>query len=172
MKVLITTDAFSPTISGVVTSVVNLNNELIKMGHDVRILTLSHNNYSGKKDNVYYIKSFGVNVYPNVRATVSFNDKCFNEILEWSPDIVHSQCEFFTFIYAKRISKKLNIPIVHTYHTMYEHYTEYIIKNQAIGKRLVSAFSKGIIKNVETVIAPTEKVRESLMKYGVEKDIE
>ncbi len=172
MKVLITTDTYSPTISGVVTSVLNLNKELISMGHDVRILTLSPNNCSSKQDNVYFIKSFDVNVYPNVRATVSFNDKCFNEIMEWSPDIIHSQCEFFTFIYAKRISKKLNIPIVHTYHTMYEHYTGYIIKNQTIGRRLAALFTKEIIKNVETVVAPTEKVKESLMKYGVEKDIE
>ena len=172
MKVLITTDAFSPTINGVVTSVINLNRELESLGHDVRILTLSQTNYSSKVNNIYYIKSFGVNVYPNLRATVSFNDKYLKEILEWSPDIIHSQCEFFTFVFAKRISKKLNIPIVHTYHTMYEHYTEYLIKNQAIGNKLVSIFSKGVIKNVETVIAPTEKVRESLMSYGIQKNIE
>ena len=36
----------------------------------------------------------------------------------------------------------------------------------------MSMFSKGITKNVETVIAPTEKVRESLVRYGVKKDIE
>ena len=143
MKVLITTDTFTPTISGVVTSVINLNKELVRMGHDVRILTLSHGNYSSKQDNVYYIKSFGVNVYPNMRATVSFNDKYLKEILEWGPDIIHSQCEFFSFVFAKRISKKLNIPIVHTYHTMYEHYTEYVLKNKTVGKKLVSAFSKG-----------------------------
>ena len=172
MKVLITTETFSPTVSGVVTSVINLNKELIKMGHDVRILTLSQGNYSWKKDNVYYIKSFGINVYPNMRATVSFNDKYLKEILEWGPDIIHSQTEFFTFVFANRISKKLNIPIVHTYHTMYEHYTNYIIKNRTVGKKLVSAFSKGFVKKVDTVIAPTEKVRESLKGYGVEKEIE
>ena len=44
-----------------------------------------------------------------MRATVSFNDKYLNEILEWGPDIIHSQCEFFTFVFAKRLSKKLNI---------------------------------------------------------------
>lgn len=172
MKVLITTETFSPMISGVVTSVVNLNKELLEMEHDVRILTLSQSNYSWKKDNVYYIKSFGINVYPNMRGTVSFNDKYLKEILEWAPDIIHSQTEFFTFVFANRISKKLNIPIVHTYHTMYEHYTDYVIKNRAVGKKLVSAFSREILKKVDIVIAPTEKVRESLKRYGIEKEIE
>ena len=136
MKVLITTDTFSPTINGVVTSVINLSAELSKMGHDVRILTLSNNNYSRKAENVYYIKSFGINVYPNVRATVSFHDKYLKEILEWVPDIIHSQSEFFTFVFAKKISKRLNVPIVHTYHTMYENYTDYFIKNQVIGRQI------------------------------------
>jgi 1,2-diacylglycerol 3-alpha-glucosyltransferase len=107
-----------------------------------------------------------------MRATVSFNDKYLKEILEWGPDIIHSQTEFFTFVFANRISKKLNIPIVHTYHTMYEHYTDYLIKNRTVGKKLVSVFSKGFVKKVDTVIAPTEKVRESLKGYGVDKEIE
>jgi 1,2-diacylglycerol 3-alpha-glucosyltransferase len=172
MKVLITTDTFSPTISGVVTSVTNLYTELRRMGHDVRILTLSTTNQSVKSDHVYYIKSFGIDVYPNFRATVSFHDKYLKEILEWSPDIIHSQCEFFTFVYARKISKRLNIPIVHTYHTMYEHYTNYVIKNQRVGRKLVSVFSRRVMKHVRTVIAPTEKVKASLVQYGIEKDIE
>lgn len=172
MKVLITTDVYAPIISGVVTSIMNLNEELVKMGHEVRILTLSLDKYSSKKDNVYYIKSFGINVYPNLRGTVSFNDKYLKELLEWSPDIIHSQSEFFTFVMAKRISRKLNIPIVHTYHTMYEHYTDYVVKNKTVGKKLVSTFSKEFSKKVDVMIAPTEKVRESLKCYGVEKAIE
>lgn len=41
MKVLITSDLFDSTINGVVTSVKNLEKELAKQGHEVRILTVS-----------------------------------------------------------------------------------------------------------------------------------
>ena len=41
MKILITTDLFTTTTNGVVTSVRNLYEELTEKGHDVRILTLS-----------------------------------------------------------------------------------------------------------------------------------
>ena len=40
MKILITTDWYEPVINGVVTSVVNLSNELKKRGHEVKILTI------------------------------------------------------------------------------------------------------------------------------------
>ena len=41
MKILITTDLFRSTINGVVTSVLNLEEELTRQGHEVRILTVS-----------------------------------------------------------------------------------------------------------------------------------
>ena len=41
MKVLITTDWYAPVINGVVTSVLNLERELRKKGHEVKILTLA-----------------------------------------------------------------------------------------------------------------------------------
>ena len=41
MKVLITTDLYATNTNGVVTSVRNLMDELIRKGHDVRILTVS-----------------------------------------------------------------------------------------------------------------------------------
>ena len=41
MKILITTDWYSPAVNGVVTSVLNLRRELELRGHEVRVLTLS-----------------------------------------------------------------------------------------------------------------------------------
>ena len=40
MKVLITTDWYAPVINGVVTSVLNLERELRKKGHEVKICLL------------------------------------------------------------------------------------------------------------------------------------
>ncbi len=52
MKVLITTDCYTPTVNGVVTSVKNLKSELTKRGHEVRILTLSNSLLSWERDGV------------------------------------------------------------------------------------------------------------------------
>ena len=41
MKILITSDWYTPAVNGVVTSVKNLRRELEQRGHEVRILTLS-----------------------------------------------------------------------------------------------------------------------------------
>lgn len=171
MKILITTDAFTPTVNGVVTSVLNLRSQLIERGHDVRILTLSEDNFSRKEDNVYYVKSFGVRIYPNARATINFHNKYIKEIIDWEPDLIHSQCEFTSFIFARKISKKLNIPIIHTYHTMYEDYTHYFTHSKNLGRKVVSMLSRKLLNNVTTVIVPTDKVQKVLKDYGVKNNI-
>lgn len=172
MKILITTDAFSPMVNGVVTSTMNLYEELTNLGHDVRILALASDHHSRRVGNVYYIHSFGVRFYPNARATVVYRNRYINEIMEWKPDIIHTQTEFCTFFIAKRIARKLNIPMVHTYHTMYEHYTNYFIRSEAVGHKAVVLFSKEIIKNVAAVIAPTVKTKNTLEHYGIQTPIE
>lgn len=49
MKILITTDWYRPVINGVVTSVLNLTEQLEKRGHEVKVLTLSRNCHSYKE---------------------------------------------------------------------------------------------------------------------------
>ena len=103
MKILITTDLFTTSTNGVVTSVKNLCEELIKKGHDVRILTLSENTHSHQEDYVYYIRSMPLGVYPDIRMPLSYRHQLIKELIEWKPDVIHSQCEFFTFFFALAI---------------------------------------------------------------------
>ncbi|SHH20456.1 1,2-diacylglycerol 3-alpha-glucosyltransferase [Anaerosphaera aminiphila DSM 21120] len=171
MKVLITTDLFKPQINGVVTSVINLYDELKKMGVDVKILTLSRTVHSYREGDVFYISSFPLKIYPDVRASVSINNEILDELIEWSPDIIHTQCEFSTLVFAKIIAKKVQCPIVHTYHTMYEHYVRYVIRYDRMAKKLVSVGMKQLLKKCSAIIAPTKKVKKSLKKYGMNSKI-
>ena len=71
MKILITTDLFRPAINGVVTSVLNLERELEKNGHEVKILAVSDTCSTYQMENVYYIRSVPAKIYPDVRIPVS-----------------------------------------------------------------------------------------------------
>ena len=171
MRVLITTDLYTIDTNGVVTSTKNLIAELEKKGHEVKVLTFSENKTSHKEDNVYYIKSIPFPVYPNVRMPKSGARDYIKEIIEWKPEVIHSQCEFFSYKFAKKISKKTGAPIVHTYHTLYEQYVTYVFPSKRIGAHLVKVFSRKRLKKAANVIAPTRKVEETLRGYGMKNDI-
>lgn len=172
MKVLITTDLFVTETNGVVTSVRNLREELVKRGHEVRILTLSSNLKTHKDDYVYYIKSIPLGVvYPDVRMPISYRNSLIRELIAWKPDVIHSQCEFFSFQFARHIAKATGAPLIHTYHTLYEQYATYVIPSKRLGKKMVATLSRKRLKHVDTVIAPTRKVELSLRRYGLRNPI-
>lgn len=171
MKILITTDWFATETNGVVTSVKNLAEELNKKGHDVRILTLSDSRYSHREGSVYYIRSIPLKVYPGVRMPLSYRHRLIKELIEWKPDVIHSQCEFFSFQFALYISKKTGAPLVHTYHTLYEQYVGYVMPSRRIGEKVVKTFSRRRLKKVQKVLAPTSKVEDALVGYGLRNDI-
>ncbi len=173
MKVLITTDLFTTSTNGVVTSVRNLYEELIEKGHDVRILTLSGDRESYKDGHIYYIKSIPIGfVYPDVRMPISYRNRLIQELIDWNPDVIHSQCEFFSFQFAKRIAKLTGSPMVHTYHTLYEQYVTYVMPSKFIGKQVVRQLSRMRLRKVKMVIAPTSKVENALRDYGVKAKIQ
>ncbi len=171
-KILITTDLFTTETNGVVTSVQNLFDELTADGYDVRILTLSDSLHTHKDGAVYYIRSVPMGVvYPDVRMPVSFHNALIRELIEWKPDVIHSQCEFFSFQFASHISKATGAPIVHTYHTLYEQYVTYVVPSRRLGRLLVRLMSRKRLKRVKTVIAPTAKVESALHSYGLRNPI-
>ena len=172
MKILITTDLFTVTTNGVVTSTKNLYSALCLRGHDVRILTLSADRKSKKEESIYYVKSASLEVvYPGVRVALSYKNKLIDELIEWKPDVIHSQCEFFSYQFALQVSKKTHAPIVHTYHTMYEEYVGYVFPAKKIGKWAVKIFIKNRLKKADAIIVPTTKVKEALENFGVNKQI-
>lgn len=172
MKILITTDLFTTETNGVVTSVKNLSEELTQRGHDVRILTVADGWRSCQIGNVYYIRSLPLGaVYPDVRMPTSYHHRLIKELIQWKPDVIHSQCEFFSFQFASYISKKTGAPIVHTYHTLYEQYATYILPIKGVGERAVGTLSKYRLRHVNRVIAPTRKVEDTLRGYGLDVPI-
>lgn len=96
----------------------------------------------------------------------SYRHRLIRELIAWKPDVIHSQCEFFTFQYALRISKRTGAPIVHTYHTLYEQYFPYLIPSKRLGNQVVGVMSKKRLKRVKRVIAPTHKVERQLHSYA------
>lgn len=172
MKVLITTDLYTTETNGVVTSVKNLAQVLTARGHEVRILTLAKGSHSSQVDNVYYIRSLPIGfVYPDVRMPTSYHHRLIKELIDWHPDIIHSQCEFFSFQFAEYVAKHTGAPVVHTYHTLYEQYVSYVLRIKGVGQKAVGHLSRLRLRKVDRIIAPTHKVEQVLRDYGVKAAI-
>lgn len=168
MKILLTTDCYAPTVNGVVTSVLTLKQALTEQGHEVRVLTLSNSAHSYQEGDVAYIGAVSAGmIYPGVRLRTAPALALMRRLARWQPDVIHSQCEFSTFLMARRLAAATGAPLVHTYHTVYEDYTHYFSPSRRWGRAAVAAFTRWVVGQTACVIAPTQKVRRLLEGYHV-----
>lgn len=174
MKIGIFTDCYSPQINGVVISVCMLEEELTKLGHDVTIITVKVPNYIDTKKNVIRIRSIPFNKWTEFRLGVPFSAEPYRLIKSLNLDLIHTHTEFSIGLFGKYMAKLLDIPIIHTYHTMYEDYTHYVYNlryGKGVVKKLIIKVSKQYVKKYDGIIAPTDKTKSALLSYGVKNDI-
>ena len=173
MKILLVSDHSVAAINGVVTSVKNLMAALKKRGHEVKLLTINKELHSDKIDgDTYALASFSFGkFYPDARVSLAMNSHLVKELIEWEPEIIHTNSEFSAFEISKRIAWDLDIPLVHTYHTVYEDYTHYFHTDAEFVKMLIRKWSHLVSARTNGVIAPSEKIRELLLSYGVKVPI-
>ena len=107
MKILLTTDWWTPAVNGVVRSVTLLRRELLALGHDVKVLTLSPDSHSYERDGVIYLGSLSADrVYPGARVRFAAWNRWMRALTDWRPDVIHSQCEFSTFLPAWQLARR------------------------------------------------------------------
>ena len=169
MKIGIFTDTYNPVTSGVVTSINMIEQEMKKRGHQVYVFTTSKSIQPNENQTLYMLNSIPLLIakqYKN-RVATFYSREIAKQIKELNLDIVHTQSEFSLGAFGKIISRKYDIPFIHTYHTMWEDYVHYItpIKGRNIYlKRLVRKFSRRFLRKAECVITPSNKTAKYL-KY-------
>lgn len=162
MRIGIFTDTYPPFVNGVSTSVAMLEKALTKLGHQVYIVTVNTENMKYKYENddhIIRIPGVPIGIY-DYRLTGAYPLKAVKKIAKWNLDVIHSQTEFGVGTFARIIAKQYNIPLVHTYHTMYEDYVHYITKGYFDGpsKKIVEYLTNFYCDQTATeLIVPTKK---------------
>ncbi|WFR56760.1 glycosyltransferase family 4 protein [Anaerocolumna sp. AGMB13025] len=174
MNIGLFTETYYPEINGVANSVYMLKNELEEIGHTVYVFTTTTPGAPAFEHNVFRVPSLPCVLITERRVGLFYQPKLASLIKKLNLDLIHTHTEFSLGIFGRIMAKELKLPMVHTYHTIYEDYTHYITHIKTLDKRakaFVRIFTKICCNTVEQVIVPTEKVRELLLKYSVFKDI-
>lgn len=177
MRIGIFTETYTPYISGLVTSEIMLKKALEKQGHEVYVVTANLESFKydyDEKERVLKIPGIPTGIYDS-RLSSIYPVRAVNKIKSWNLDVIHSQTEFAIGTFARLFAKQYNIPLVHTYHTMYEDYIYYITKGyfEKSSKKLLEYFTKFYCETTATeLIVPTHKTYKLFKeKYKFEKNI-
>ncbi len=177
MNIGLFTDSYPPYINGVSTSVYNLREALKKLGHTVYIVTVNDSIIKHEyddKEKILRIPGIPIGIY-DYRLSEIYPVSTVKIIKKWKLDVIHSHTEFGVGIFARILAKKFKIPLVHTYHTLYEDYTHYITHNHfnKLSKKIVKDLTKVYcVKTAKETIVPTDKIYKLFKeKYMITKNV-
>jgi glycosyltransferase involved in cell wall biosynthesis len=155
-------DGYIPIKNGVVTSVVQLKEHLETLGHHVYVFTASAKD-APTLDHVYRFPSIPVSKETEVRLAIVNFKKIYNLAKDLHLDVIHTHSEFSLAYHAKRLAKTLNIPLVHTTHTLWEYYQHYAWKGLFFKWIKMQSIIRNFLKPYRYLIYPSKK---ALTYYG------
>ena len=177
MRIGLFTDTYPPFINGVSTSVAMLKRALEQQGHTVYVVTVSNNALKheyDEKERILKVAGIPIGIY-DYRLSSIYPVTLINKMKKWNLDVIHSHTEFGVGILARLFAKQFNIPLVHTYHTLYEDYTHYITHGyfEKSSKKIVEYLTKFYCdKTANELIVPTNKIYSLFKeKYNFTKNI-
>lgn len=177
MRIGIFTDTYPPFINGVSTSIAMLEHALEAAGHEVFIVTVNPEDLSYKyenEDKIIRIPGIPIGIY-DYRLTGVYPLRAIDKIKKWNLDVIHSHTEFGVGTFARILARQLDIPLVHTYHTMYEDYVHYITKGyfNKSSKKIVEYLTKFYCDKTATeLIVPTKKTYDLFkQKYKYDRNV-
>ncbi|MBQ0038884.1 MAG: glycosyltransferase [Treponema sp.] len=186
MKVAMFTDAYYPRINGVTVSVHSYAEELVKLGHEVCIVTLEYTEEQQKSS--FFDEAsdetlpFKVVRIPSTRVVFSKEDR-MGRLDKWrfvkkamdsfKPDVIHINSEWVVGYFGAIYSRHRSIPFVFTFHTLWETYLPNYMtmfpsrSTRKLGKEVVRFY----LKRADVIISPTERICQVVKDYGIERDM-
>ncbi|MGQ9657222.1 MAG: glycosyltransferase family 4 protein [Fimbriimonadales bacterium] len=173
MKVAIFSESYLPYLNGVSVSIRILHEELARRGHEVWIYAPRYRGYQDPYPKVRRLPSVYTPFEPDYPIALPLAPALWREFRTLGIDIVHTHTPFFTGIVGARWARRLCIPLVSTYHTLYEEYLHYVprVVPRAPVRWLLRWHLRRYYMGVDAVITPSEIGAEVLRRYGVRKSI-
>jgi 1,2-diacylglycerol 3-alpha-glucosyltransferase len=168
MNIAIFTNNYLPNPFGVAGSIESFRNQFEKLGHTVFIFAPKTKNYHDSNPRVFRYPSIDLNYKISFPLALPYSKKIDKVIENLDLDIIHSQHPNLLGNTAKKWAKRKNIPLVFTWHTLYDqyvHFAPFIPKKFAadwIIKRAVKYANES-----DFVITPTPGIKKIIADWGV-----
>ena len=158
MNIGIFSDTYVPQVNGVVTVIRALKEGLEQRGHKVYIFTVKHPLAREDEEGVYRILSFQFPTEPQHRIGMFLTQQIYDMVKPLKLDIIHTHSEFSLYLASRQVSKKFNIPSIHTLHSYYPDYVHYLpIPFNMLMNRNLPSYIKFILRSQRLIICPSKK---------------
>ena len=168
MRILMVSDVYFPRVNGVSTSIETFRRTLAAHGVEVRLVVPRYGDEAAE-DGVVRVAGRPV---PGDREDRLVGWRAMQRAVLAAAqdcDLIHIQTPFVAHYAGLRAARKLGLPVLATYHTLFEEYLQHYARFLPGGwlKAQARAFSRRQCNALDAVVVPSTAMRQRLESYGV-----
>ncbi|MBK1680686.1 glycosyltransferase [Rhodocyclus tenuis] len=177
MRILMVSDVYFPRINGVSTAIQTCRETLAGEGIDVQLVAPDYGPGTNPGSDVDTAESW----ISRVRGRPAPRDpedrvlawralrRAVDQALARGVDLVHVQTPFFAHYAGHRAARRHRLPVIATYHTLFEEYLQHYAPFAPVSwlRVLARRFSRAQCNELDAVIVPSQAIYRRLGEYGV-----
>ncbi|WP_207062782.1 glycosyltransferase [Motiliproteus sp. SC1-56] len=167
------TNNYLPFIGGVPISIHRLCRGLRALHHQVLVIAPQYQGNRDESDRVHRVPvllPFGAK--KQFRLANIFSPGIGRAVRRFRPQLVHVHHPFWLGSVGHYLARRLDVPVVYTYHTRLEHYSHYVPLPDPLFRNLLShLLVRRFANRCDGVVVPTASAEDYLRMIGVKRPI-
>ncbi|MEW6457867.1 MAG: glycosyltransferase family 4 protein [Bacillota bacterium] len=168
MRVAIFTDSYRPYTSGVVRSIETFSEELLALGHQVYIFAPRYGQVQSREESIFRFYSVPSPTNPDYNIAIPISLRLKTTLKQLKVDIIHVHSPFMLGRLGARCARDLELPLVFTYHTLYDQYVHYLPVARNLTRKITQKLSVQFCNRCDMVLVPTWVIGEYIRGLGVQ----
>jgi glycosyltransferase involved in cell wall biosynthesis len=164
MKIAIFTDTFFPDINGVARTLKQFTNYLDDQNIQYKVFAPDSHSNEYVSNQIRHFKSFSFFLYPECRLAFPNLLRIKSELQDFSPDIIHVATPFNVGLCGVYWGKKLNIPLVGSYHTDFDYYLKFY--NLHFLSKILWKYMRWFHRPFKKLFVPSIETLSQLYRHG------
>lgn len=173
MRIGMFSESYLPRISGVTHSLVAFAAALRAKGHQVVVVAPEFPGYTDGDPDVHRVPSFRIPQQPDFPLANLLAPSTWQSIAGLQLDVVHTHTPFLVGRLAARLARRRGLPLIFTYHTLYDEYVHYVPwLSPALTRPVTRRYVTSYANRCALVIAPSPAIATRMRSVGVRSRIE
>jgi|Deesub1362A_J573_1020465.scaffolds.fasta_scaffold00347_24 glycosyltransferase involved in cell wall biosynthesis len=173
MRVAVFTDSYRPYTSGVVRSIETFSEELHALGHQIFIFAPRYGRVHTREESIFRFYSLPAPTNPEYNIAIPISLRLKATLKKLKVDIIHAHSPFMLGRLGARCARDLGLPLVFTYHTLYDHYVHYLplplVRN--LTRKVTQKLCVQFCNRCDMVLVPTWVIGDYIRDLGAEVSI-
>jgi 1,2-diacylglycerol 3-alpha-glucosyltransferase len=165
MRVLMFSNTYQPSTSGVVTSITLFRQGLMAANHEVHLIVPQYEGYEDKDPYIFRFPALDLTDRIDISLVLPFQPLMEPTVRGIMPDIIHSQHPVWMGDLAIAFAHELRIPLVFTFHTRYDEYAQsYVPIVAELASKVAEEVVKRYMRQCTHIVAPTPAIRDLILR--------